>query len=530
MPWRFLVIVFLCVAVVTTSLPVIDWLRRPTGSSFTGYSYESVGDIFFYLTLIEQAKNGALLFRNFMTPETHDPVLLNPLFLALGWVARLLHLTPLMAWHVGRVVLVFPFFLILYRFLQQIGLNKRLTDISFLFVVFSGGVYLRNHEASTFLSLLFSPLSILSLTTTLLFFSLTLRHLRERWSTVRVLLLVALGVLQAVTHPYILTVWLLVPLVILFMRILRRPEKLGASVVKALPYVVVGASSFLYFILYVARAPVLVNWANGAVNLPWWPSQTLSFFGVLLPLAVVGFWKFRRALATNPMLGLLCIWLVVNFILSRSPYLYAGRLMLTLHLPLAVFAAIGTMVIWERVKGRVSLIVAFVFMLSLALPDNLRHLQENVSATYTYNHFRYLSEADTRGFQWIRTHTPADAVILHAPSWDTLVAQQSYRQVFCTAGPITAHFPRGIFECLAIYAGLYDSERFLKVIQKVDVDYMIIADQDRQSGHAEADRFENPDYRVQYAFNFHPGMYQYLKQVYDQEGFQIYEVINEEQP
>ncbi len=529
LPWRFLLGVSLAIALITTSVPIASWIVRPTGTTFTGFSYESVGDIYFYLNLIEQVAHGNVLLKNFMTPEIHGPTFLQPLFLFLGWTSRWLHLAPLVSWHLARVLLLFPFGIAIFAFLRRVFDDDLRAKIGLVTIAIGGGFYLINHEASTFLGLLYSPMSVLTLTLTILYLHTWMRLFRGGWSWTSAALLVALAVFQAMTHPYALVVWVVTPAAFLFLEVLLRHTTIKRATLFSLPVVAGALAGYGYLFLAILRSPVMQAWTNGAIIRPWWWTHIFLFAGAMLPLAILGVFVWRRTPTGMMWLRFLCVWLLSTLVLARSPYPYAGRLMMLLHLPLAILAANGVAFLWSWSEKRgMARRVVLVFVLALLVSENVRHLAKNFTGSYFLSSNRYVSAAEMRAFQWIRRQTPENAIILHAYNWDTMVAQLAYRQVYATGGGLTSNFPYRIYEALDIYAGHYSPEQLREFVGQYQIRYILLSARDRQSGYTEVERFGNVYYKERYAFHLLPEQYPFLREVYNNSGFQIYAVTDTE--
>jgi hypothetical protein len=81
-----------------TQLPYAQaWLVPPAGTSFVGFFYY-VDDQYNYLSYVEQAERGALLFENKLVLEAHAPTLVNLEWLVVGRLSRLLGGHPFLAY------------------------------------------------------------------------------------------------------------------------------------------------------------------------------------------------------------------------------------------------------------------------------------------------------------------------------------------------------------------------------------------------------------------------------------------------
>lgn len=526
LPWKNILLLWLALAIITTSVPFVHWLRRPPGTVYTGYTYESVGDIFVYLNLIEQGKNGAVVFQDFFTSEKSQGGLFNPLFLVLGKTAAVFHLSPLVIWHIARVVLLFFFLFVLVKLVETLRLPSRTSWVAVLFVLCTGGVWLANSEAATFLSLLYSPMVTWSLTTTALVMLLLIRSPQKKPSIVTALLFILLGVLQAFIQPYVLILWLGLGSVFLAVEAFFFQRSLLNAVLTLAPLalgVILGYAGVTYEVM---SSSVLSAWSHNAVVPPWAWYQVDLFFGALLPLALFGARKFRHRFIESSDRGIrmIFLWLLVAFVFSRSPYPYAYRLMLYVHLPLAVAAALGAVWLWDHTKKSYVARTALCFLFILAISDPLHHMQKNFTTKPGIPIFRYLQPEDVAATQWVRQHTPPDSVFLTAPAWDSLFATSAYRKVYVTEGWQTVDFMEKITQSLAVYAGHMSPDEFFHFLQQNGIRYVVLSAWERNAASIAAQHFAEPRNVLEYQFAFQPSAYPYLSLVYDHGTFQIYEV------
>ena len=136
---RAALLVFLLLAAVSVSLALRAWLAPPKGTVFVGTFYY-VDDFYNYLSYVEQAERGALVFRNKLADPALAPSLVNLEWLAVGWVSALLGGHPLLAYRVFGLVALAALVLGIDRWLVSSGLppDRRLAGL--LLVSTSGGL------------------------------------------------------------------------------------------------------------------------------------------------------------------------------------------------------------------------------------------------------------------------------------------------------------------------------------------------------------------------------------------------------
>ena len=134
---RPVVLVFLLLAAVQTSLALRAHLGAPRGTVFVG-TFFYVDDFYNYLSYVEQAQRGALVFRNKLAPPEAPPALVNLEWLGIGWLSALLGVAPLLAYRLAGLAALAALVALADRWLLRSGVapSRRLAG---LLLVFTGG-------------------------------------------------------------------------------------------------------------------------------------------------------------------------------------------------------------------------------------------------------------------------------------------------------------------------------------------------------------------------------------------------------
>lgn len=137
---RPVVTVWLFVLAVT-SLPYLRaWVYAPAGKGFVGVFY-SIPDVYNYLSYVQQAEDGAFLFINKLSPESHRPALVNLEWWAVGRVSALLGGgRPGLAYRILGALLALALIVIVDRWLGIAGLPASHRLPALLLVLTGGGV------------------------------------------------------------------------------------------------------------------------------------------------------------------------------------------------------------------------------------------------------------------------------------------------------------------------------------------------------------------------------------------------------
>jgi hypothetical protein len=134
---RPVVLVFLLLAALVASLDLRARFAAPPGTAFVGIFYD-VDDVYNYLSYVEQAERGALVFRNKLEPPSLPPALVNLEWLGVGWLSALLGGAPMLAYRLAGLLALFALVDLADRWLARSGLPppRRLPA---LLLVFTGG-------------------------------------------------------------------------------------------------------------------------------------------------------------------------------------------------------------------------------------------------------------------------------------------------------------------------------------------------------------------------------------------------------
>lgn len=136
---RPVILAFLFVTVVTNAPYLRAALDPPPGRSFVGF-FHYVDDAYNYLSFVQQAEDGAFLFRNKLVPEDHPPALINLEWWLVGRLSRALGRHPLVAYRLFGILAAFAFLAGADRWLRRAGLPDPHRLPALLLVSTGGGL------------------------------------------------------------------------------------------------------------------------------------------------------------------------------------------------------------------------------------------------------------------------------------------------------------------------------------------------------------------------------------------------------
>ncbi len=366
--WIWVFLASLAVVVLAALPYLYAWLSTPAGLAYTGFIINPL-DGHSYLAKMQQGAAGGWSFTLPFTTEPQEGAFIYVHYLLLGHVAAWLGLSSIVVYHLARSLAAMVLLLTVYRFAACFVTGLGARRLAFVVVAVSSGLGwllapagvvapdLWVPEANTFLTVLVNPHFPLAEALILWVFLAVAAPFEwlERASSPNAGHLVwrALGVVAAslglaVVQPYaVLTVYLT-----LAIYLAARGGLAGSWV----------AAPWIRFLLGgLASAPVLayeyLAYSHGtfaswsAQNSTPSPSFSLLLvtYGLLWPLAAAGAVHSVRARR-----GLfLILWAALNVALLYLPFPLQRRMMIGLHLPVAILAAIGlTQYVWPRVARR----------------------------------------------------------------------------------------------------------------------------------------------------------------------------------
>ena len=120
-PPRPVLLVWLLLASISVSLLVRASLAAPRGTAFVG-TFFYVDDFYNYLSSVEQAQRGELVFRSKLASPTLPPALVNLEWLVAGWLAALMGGRAVLAFRVLGLLALGAWLFAADRFLVRSGL------------------------------------------------------------------------------------------------------------------------------------------------------------------------------------------------------------------------------------------------------------------------------------------------------------------------------------------------------------------------------------------------------------------------
>lgn len=334
----------------------------PPGKSFLWMHALNTGDTYAYLAWVEQARQGHLLFRVLFTEEPCRPLLFHPLFLAIGWAARLAGVAPIAAFHAARVLLGVLLLLVLHRFYRRRLASPGAALFALLYTSLGSGlgwafvrpdlpairlpVDLWMPEAILFLTLLESPLFVAALILALVAYERLFPAVRDAAGRVgaprsarRAGLIAAVALLLGFTHPFELVSIAGTLAVAVVLGRLGRFASPPGLLAGGLAFAAGALVPLAYVRLVLARDAVFAHWL-AVVRSPSPPPD--AYLLAFAPQLVLAAFALPRVLARRSATDLLSLsWIAATALLLYAPLAQQRRFVAGVQVPLTLLATEG---------------------------------------------------------------------------------------------------------------------------------------------------------------------------------------------
>lgn len=414
---------------------------EPPGAHFSGYVL-NVDDDCVYGSWIRQIADGNWLIRNQFTTEPQRALQFNVFFLLLGLVARVGHLSPAAVFHIARILLGVALLLVVWKFSERflkdreerllvipiVGLSAGLGWIVPFMPGFQGPVDQWQTEAITFLSLYGNPLFLVGLILMIraIHFLFKMEESGSwRDAGMAGLMLLLLGNIHTYDVLTVGAVWTayLVVEAVCQRRIAWRSIGMSAAAA-AISLPALGYQYYLYSHESVFRTRV----GTPTLSPAFW--AYLAGYGFVLILAAFGAWF---ALKERRQALILVVWSVVGFLMPYAPIAQQRKLVMGLHIPLAILATVAVAMIARRSGPKWGGIAAIVLVTAM-IPSNLTFMARDIefigeSRLAPYPGV-YIPDSELRAMQWLRDHTKRANTVLAFPETARFVPSIAGNQVY----------------------------------------------------------------------------------------------------
>lgn len=501
------VLIWALIIVMLSSLPYI-WgtIITPPGYHFLGLT-QNIDDGAVYLSWMRQVSDGHFFLRDLFTNEHQTGRQLNLLFLLMGLVERLTGLSGAAVYHLFRALFAIGLIFGIYRFSEQF-LDRRERLVLIPLVGLSSGigwlipnvqspvgsVDIWQPEAITFLSIYLNPLFLAGLILMLGIFYFLLKAEktgRAKYAVYSGLLLFMLGNIHSYDVLTVACVWLAYMCVRAIAERKIPVRTAGLSLLAGL----IGLPSIAYQIYVYTTDLVYHARANTMIASP----PVLSFFtgyGLALIAAIAGAFivrsrqvKEQPASARYPQLFVI-VWSVVGFMVPYIPIAQQRKLIMGMHIPLCILAAIAVSHLASRMRRPYAVLLVAIFLL-LGFQSNAKFLTMDamlLSKGRTWTRYSpYLSSGQMKALMYIRHNAHQEDTVFGPPQMAVFVPAIAGRQVYYGHWSETPDCDAKMAQWYEFTNNATPPKRQADIIRKSVADFIILSSTDAANLHASYD-------------------------------------------
>jgi len=536
--WRFIFLVTILVIVITTLPYLYGWLKTPADKIFTGIHFLNTSDYFVYYSYIEQASQGNILFHDLFTSPQSSANILNTVWIIPGVLSRAFDLSPVISFHLCRILFTPLLIIVGYLFISYIFDQKKLRMFVLTVFTFASGwgfYYLlyNNHllssllvegryvwpldiyavEGNTFLTLYYSPHFIASFTLfilTLLLFFLALDNKKiiyGFYAGITALVLFSF-------HPFHLVTLYTVPLACLFVLTLLNRKINWSGFIAYLIMVVVSSPVYLYYlVLFGTDSTTRLKYFQNYCQTPSFMLVVFGY-GALLILSITALiYLVYSGKIRNKKKIILSIWFIVHSILIFLPFSFQGRIVEGLSVPLTLLTGYILYEAYQKIKSKprfqifinpVILVLLFV-LLFLVTP-----LSQVAIDVMIYNNARvesYLSLNQFEAIQWLKSNINNDEVTLSRNTTGNYIPAFSGKNVYIGHKVETISYSIKLMETEWFFKDNKNEQIERDFLEKRNIDYIFFGPNEFILG------------------SYDPNIKQYLHPVYSNVEVTIYKVL-----
>jgi hypothetical protein len=468
--WLWAIRISAFVVALTTLPYLVGYLCTSSEKVFTGAFYD-LSDYNSHLAKMQQGYQGSWRWKSLFTSEPHEGGFVNLFYLALGHLARVLHLGLATTYHLARILGGMLLLVLAYRFIAIFVGEREERRTAFLLASLGSGIgWLVQPFLSVlaidfwlsdfylFFSIMAFPHFAFSISFLLLAWLLLLSD--ARGPKAREMVGAALcGLALTLIHPYMPLILDLVLAVFWGIKAIiekrfpfREAIALGLMLLFQAPVV-------LYYYLLFTRNPVFSGWAAQNLTLsPPLPHYVVGA-GLVGFLAILGATTLKVPILKK---AFPLVWAILALVLAYGPWNFQRRLTEGWMLPGGILASWG----WHRVlepsfppplKRRTgTLRFALVATASIS---NLLLLSLAFQGAFTGHPDLFYPSEVIKAVDWLKTHsTPAD-ITLSSYLTGNLIPARAGRKVFLGHEMETVDFARKQEIVQAFFSRMAEGER-----------------------------------------------------------------------
>lgn len=466
-----------------------------------------------YLSFMQQAKEGHLLFTNRYTSENVPYIIFNPVYLVIGWLSFLLN--SWVAYYLVKFIFLFIFIYLIYKLLKLV-VNESELSVSSFFVLFGSGIgyifILLNYfgfkrygsidywvSETNSVAMNIAPVHfVISICLMILIIIFYFKFWENR--KLKYLILASfLSVILGFVHFFDLITLILIFGIYMMWKFVKAKEKLALILKYNLVYGIPLIVPFVYTYFLYALNPFFKAW-NEQNFLPS-PEFKQIIFGFFFPLifALIYFaFKLFKKQKFNEIEVILFAWIFSGFVLLYSPFNIQLRFIEGLNIPIMILGSLGFLrVVLPLIINsfRIKHIKAISIFMAFALisPTSfywLYKINAEVKPDIKVDDYivqYFLEKSELEAMHWLRDNTDSEDIVLSSYGIGNYIPRISGNRVFLGHWAQTIDFQNK----KALVSKFYSTndENFRKnLINSYGIGYVYYGIEERKLGSF------NPDY------------------------------------
>jgi len=494
-------------------------------------------DINVYISYLEQAKQGHIIFSNLFTSEIQQPRYFSPLWLLLGLIAKIFQANNILIFHLARIIAGFIFLYFIFYYFFNLFFEKFFDKVIALLVLcFSSGlgifftkkgldlslffdvkniserysVDFTMYEANTFITLAHSCLFILTQLFVIIIFYI---FLKNNFKKLDYIYLLGLNLILGFIHPYdffiifgVLAAYFFLNLILLLIKKKKIIENSWLYLKKTAVLLLATLPAGYYFYFIVRKENSLWGWFKQNITLSPPLMGYLIGFGLLIILSLISALLFYKK---NKNIVFLLCWIITLLIIVYLPLSFQHRFIATEHIALAILAAYSLSLFFKEMISSFNKYFAYFGIFIIFYFLSLSNLSFLTTSIYEYNHmpeYFYFPKNYLQAALWLKDHSSDQEAIL-ASAWNgTVLPSIIARPVFFGHIHQTLDFISKRRLLNQFFQENNQDQEKNKFLREYNIDYVFYTQREKLLG------------------DFNPDLKDYLEKVYTNPEVNIYKV------
>lgn len=486
------ILIFFPIAILAlflSSLPtLVAAISTPTNFSFAGFYFlHDPWDINVYFSAMRSGREGEFLYQNAYDANPHPKAPIYLLYIFLGHVSQMTHLSIPFIYHLSSVFFGFVFLSTLYLFLSLAFKEKIFRLLSFSLITFGGGLgplHFSFVESNIFHTLHLPNFLITQLTFILLLAFSVAAGKKHSWHFSLAAFLA--GLILIFSHPYMFVV----ASAVIVVWVIYEYFKYRRLFYLALPHIVILSSTalpFMYFSLF--TNPMIVGWqSNASFQTPPPHQLLLAYFPlvILIPFGIFAVAKRRGAFSP-----LLVSWFFIQLIFFYLPIYFQRFMMRGYFIPLVILSILGLRMVTGKIPNAHKFFIYIFLAIVVSLPTfvSTGFLLTNIS---TQNPWLYQPKEVLETFDWMDKHLEGKSVILAEEVTSNFIPTQTDLKVYAGHGAHTPSFKEKQKNVRKFFRREFDSFERSIFLKEKGIDYVFLGPEEKEKGNSELNNFNLP--------------------------------------